>query len=123
MRMREVVPSILMKPLSLALLAALAALPIGLIGSAQAKPSLGEACARFSSKLNSAVAAGDIAKAQADLPRGQQTGGGQFQRRHLPQHQGPVTQDGTVHTPFHGVFFLSWPIQLSKRANPSGQSP
>jgi hypothetical protein len=42
----------------------LAALAMGLPGPAQAKPSLEEACARFSSKLESAVASGDSAKAK-----------------------------------------------------------
>lgn len=89
MRIKEVVPSILMKPLSLALLAALAALPIGLIGSAQAKPSLGEACARFSSKLNSAVAAGDTAKAKQIYQEGSKRVAANFNGATCPNIKAP----------------------------------
>ena len=87
--MEAVVSSILMKPHSLALLAALAACPMGLIGSAQAKPSLEEACTRFSNKLNSAVAAGDTAKAKQIYQEGSKRVAANFNGATCPNIKAP----------------------------------
>jgi hypothetical protein len=78
--------AIAMKPLSLALLAALAT---GLAWPAQAKPSLEKACARFSSKLNSAVAAGDTAKAQTIYKEGSKRVAANFNGATCPNIKAP----------------------------------
>jgi hypothetical protein len=75
-----------MKLLSLALLAALAT---GLEGPAQAKPSLEQACARFSSKVDAAVAAGDTAKAQQIYKEGSKRVAANFNGATCPNVKAP----------------------------------
>jgi hypothetical protein len=75
-----------MKLLSLALLAALAT---GLPGPAQAKPSLEQACARFSSKVDAAVAAGDTAKAQQIYTEGSKRVAANFNGATCPNVKAP----------------------------------
>lgn len=75
-----------MKLLSLALLAALAT---GLAGPAQAKPSLEQACARFSSKVDAAVAAGDTAKAQQIYKEGSKRVAANFNGATCPNVKAP----------------------------------
>ena len=87
--MEQILPSPLMKPSFLALLAALAAGPIVLSGSAQAKPSLEEACARFSNKLDSAVAAGDTAKARQIYQEGSKRVAANFNGATCPNIKAP----------------------------------
>jgi hypothetical protein len=75
-----------MKLLSLALLAALAT---GLAGPAQAKPSLEQACARFSSKMDAAIAAGDTAKAQQIYKEGSKRVAANFNGATCPNVKAP----------------------------------
>lgn len=75
-----------MKLLSFGFLAALA---MGLSGPAQAKPSLDEACARFSSKLESAVASGDSAKAKQIFKEGSKRVSDNFNGATCPNIKAP----------------------------------
>lgn len=75
-----------MKLLSLAPLAALAT---GLAGPAQAKPSLEQACARFSSKMDAAIAAGDTAKAQQIYKEGSKRVAANFNGATCPNVKAP----------------------------------
>lgn len=75
-----------MKLLSLAFLAALAT---GLAGPAQAKVTLQEACARFSSKLNAAVVAGDTAKAKEIYKMGSKRVASRFNGATCPNIKAP----------------------------------
>jgi N-acetylglucosamine kinase-like BadF-type ATPase len=75
-----------MKLLSFGFLAALA---MGLSGPAQAKPSLDEACARFSSKLESAVASGDSAKAKQIFKEGSKRVADNFNGATCPNIKAP----------------------------------
>jgi hypothetical protein len=87
--MKGTIPSTLMKPSLLAVMAALAAGPLALSGSAQAKPSLEQACARFSSKLDSAVAAGDTAKARQIYQEGSKRVAANFNGATCPNIKAP----------------------------------
>jgi hypothetical protein len=75
-----------MKLLSFGFLAALA---MGLSGPAQAKPNLDEACARFSSKLESAVASGDSAKAKQIFKEGSKRVADNFNGATCPNIKAP----------------------------------
>ena len=78
-------------PMSMKLLSFgfLAALAMGLSGPAHAKPSLDEACARFSSKLESAVASGDSAKAKKIFKEGSKRVADNFNGATCPNIKAP----------------------------------
>lgn len=84
--MARIFHTVTMKLLPLALLAALATV---LVGPAQAKPTLEQACARFSSKLDSAVAAGDTAKAQQIYKEGSKRVAANFNGATCPNIKAP----------------------------------